>query len=202
MRDDYTEWERFSHPDPDEEDPPTLDEVQTLREFAESFGTANAIAAEDAARQLMSLVDEGRVVEKRQNNVVDKGERVSWLLWDAAIDMPRYQPAILKLIEAIRALPQLERTEEQIRTGCFEDRLETWRSLEAFDYIWSETYSREWPFFVSSPARYRPTLCSRFLCSPRHNGLKFLRYPPARPPALHRVPPRQLISCHEVWALY
>ncbi|KAF7183544.1 hypothetical protein CNMCM7691_003823 [Aspergillus felis] len=144
MRDDYTEWERFSHPDPDEEDPPTLDEVQTLREFAESFGTANAIAAEDAARQLMSLVDEGRVVEKRQNNIVDKGERVSWLLWDAAIDMPRYQPAILKLIEAIRALPQLERTEEQIRTGCFEDRLETWRSLEAFNYIWSETYSHCW----------------------------------------------------------
>jgi hypothetical protein len=167
MRDDYTEWERFSHPDPDEEDPPTLDEVQTLREFAESFGTANAIAPEDAARQLMSLVDEGRVVEKRQNNVVDKGERVSWLLWDAAIDMPRYQPAILKLIEAIRALPQLERTEEQIHRGCFEDRLETWRSLEAFDYIWSETYSREWPFFVSSPACYRPTRCTVGFFAPR-----------------------------------
>ncbi|KAJ5127967.1 hypothetical protein N7448_008746 [Penicillium atrosanguineum] len=146
MRDDYTEWERFSHPDPDEEDASILDEIQTLREFAESFGTAIATAAEDAARQLMSLVDEGRVVEKHQKNVVDKGERVSWLLWDATIDMPRYQPASLKLIEAIRALPQLERTEEQIRTGGFEDRLEAWRSLEAFDYIWSETYSREWHF--------------------------------------------------------
>ena len=157
MRDDYTEWERFSHPDPDEEDPPTLDEVQTLREFAETFGTANAIAAEDAARQLMSLVDEGRVVEERQNNVV--------LLWDAAIDMTRYQPAILKLIEAIRALPQLERTEEQIRTGCFEDRLETWRSLEAFDYIWSETYSREWPFFFLLPPLTDQRCAVRFLCS-------------------------------------
>jgi hypothetical protein len=76
---------------------------------------------------------------------VDKGERVSWLLWDAAIYMPRYQPAILKLIEAIRALPELERTEEQIRTGRFEDKLETWRSLEAFTNIWSVTYLREWP---------------------------------------------------------
>jgi hypothetical protein len=125
MGDHYTEWERFSHPDPDEEDPPTLDELQTQREFAESFGTANAIAAGDASRQLTSLADEGRVVEERQSNVVDKGERVSWLLWYAAIDMPRYQPAILKLIEAICALPQLERTEEHICTGCFEDRLET-----------------------------------------------------------------------------
>jgi hypothetical protein len=87
MRDDYTERERLTHPDPDEEDPPTLDEVQALRE-------GNAMAAEDAARQLMSLVDEGRVVEKRQNNVVDKGGRVSCLLWDAAIDMLRYQSAI------------------------------------------------------------------------------------------------------------
>lgn len=99
----------------------------------------------------MSLVDEGRVFEERQNNVVDKGERVSWLLWDAAIDMPRYHLAILKLIEAIHALPRLERTEEQIRTGCFEDRLETWKSLEAFEYIWSETYCCEWLFFFLLP---------------------------------------------------
>ena len=144
MRDDYTEWECFTHPDPDEEDPPTLDEIQTLREFAERYGTSDAIPADDAARKLMSLVDEGRVVDERQNPVVDKGERVSWLLWDAAMYMPRYQPAILKLIEAIRALPELERTEEQIRTGRFEDKLETWRSLEAFTDIWSETDSREW----------------------------------------------------------
>lgn len=145
MRDDYTEWERYSHPDLDEEDPPTLDEIRTLRQFSECYSTSNTIPADDAACQLMSLVDEGRVVDERQNDVVDKGERVSWLLWDAGIDMPRYQPAILKLIEAIRALPQLERTEEQIRTGRFEDKLEAWRSLEAFDYIWSHTYLREWP---------------------------------------------------------
>lgn len=56
---------------------------------------------------------------------MDKGERVSYLLWDTAIEIPRYQPAVLKLVEAIRALPELERTEEQIRTGRFEDKLET-----------------------------------------------------------------------------
>ncbi|KAJ5166780.1 uncharacterized protein N7482_005561 [Penicillium canariense] len=107
MRDDYTEWERYSHPNPDEEDPPpppppTLDEIQTLQEFAERYSTSDAIPADDAARKLMSLADEDRV-----------------LLLDADIDMPRYQPAVLKLVEAIRALPKLERTETQISTGPF-----------------------------------------------------------------------------------
>lgn len=161
MRDDYTEWERFSHPDPDEEDPPTLDEIQSLREFAERYGTSDTIPADNAARKLMSLADEGRVVDERQNDVVDKGERVSWLLWDAGIYMPRYQPAILKLIEAIRALPELERTEEQIRTGRFEDKLETWRSLQAFTDIWCETYLREWPIslFPSLQKATQSSLC-------------------------------------------
>lgn len=125
MRDDYTEWECFSHPDPDEEDPPTLDEIQILREFANRYSTSNPVPADNTARKLMSLVNEDRVVDERQSNVVDKGERVSYLLWDTAIEMPRYQPTVLKLVEAIRALPELERTEEQIRTGRFEDKLET-----------------------------------------------------------------------------
>lgn len=145
MRDDYTEWERFTHPDPDEEDPPTLDEIQTLREFCERYGTPDAIPVNDAARHIMSLADEDHVVDERQNPVVDKGERVSWLLWDAGIEMTRYQPAVLKLVEAIRALPELDRTEEQIRTGRFNDKLERWRNLEKFENIWSDTYSSEWP---------------------------------------------------------
>lgn len=52
---------------------------------------------------------------------MDKGERVSWLLWDAGIDMPRHQPAVLELIEAIHALPELERSEEQTKTGHFKN---------------------------------------------------------------------------------
>lgn len=65
MRDDYTEWECFSHPDPDEEDPPTLDEIQILREFADRYGTSNPVPADDTARKLMSLVNEDRVVDER-----------------------------------------------------------------------------------------------------------------------------------------
>lgn len=143
MRDDYTEWECFSHPDPDEEDPPALDEIETLREFSECYNTSNAIPADIAARKLISLANEDRRIEKRQSDVVDKGERVSWSLWDAAIEMPRCQLAILKLVDAIRALPELDRTKEQIRTGRFKDKLETWRALESFKNIWPETYSRE-----------------------------------------------------------
>ncbi|KAJ5953664.1 hypothetical protein N7454_000560 [Penicillium verhagenii] len=140
MRDDYTEWECFTHPDPDEDDPPTLDEIGALREFAERYDSSDAIPAYAAARKLMSLTDEDRVVNERQNHVVDKGERVSWLLWDAGMYTPRYQPAILKIVQAIRGLPELERTEEQICTGRFENRLEAWRSLEAFADIWSEAH--------------------------------------------------------------
>ncbi|KAJ5998778.1 hypothetical protein N7451_006588 [Penicillium sp. IBT 35674x] len=143
MRDDYTEWECFAHPDPDEEDPPALDEIQTLRESSERYNTFNAIPADIAARNLMSLVNEDRLIDERQSGVVDKGERVSWLLWDAAMEMPHYQPAILNLVDVIRALPELDGTEEQIRTGHFKDRLEAWRSLAAYKNIWLETYSRE-----------------------------------------------------------
>lgn len=64
MRDEHVEWERFAHPDPDEEDPPTPEEIQILREFV-----YEAIAAHDAARRLM----------------------------------PRYQAAILKLMEPIQS---------------------------------------------------------------------------------------------------
>lgn len=164
MRDDYTEWERFTHPDPDEEDPPTLDEIRTLREFCERYGTPNAIPANDAARDIMSLADEDHVVDERQNPVVDKGERVSWLLWDAGIEMTRYQPAVLKLVEAIRALPELDRTEEQIRTGRFDDKLERWRNLEKFENIWSDTYLSEWPTTPLTTLEYYLGKTSRFIC--------------------------------------
>ncbi|KAJ9214706.1 hypothetical protein DTO166G4_3762 [Paecilomyces variotii] len=156
MRDDYTEWERFTHPDPDEEDPPTLDEIQTLREFCERYGTPNAIPANDAARDIMSLADEDHVVDERQNPVVDKGERVSWLLWDAGIEMTRYQPAILRLVEAIRALPELDRTEEQIRTGRFDDKLERWRNLEKFENIWWYEFHNANVFYAHHLSIYPP----------------------------------------------
>ncbi|KAJ5953161.1 hypothetical protein N7454_000057 [Penicillium verhagenii] len=79
---------------------------------------------------------EDRVIDERQNSVVDKGNRVGYFLWDVGIEIPRYQLAILKLIEAICTLPELERTEEQIRAGQLEDKLETWKSFKRFEYAW------------------------------------------------------------------
>lgn len=143
MRDDYTGWEKFSHPDPDEADPPTADEINILREFVENYGMPNAIPTGDAARFIMSLRNEDSLIKERGSQGVDKGERVSWLLWDAAIEMPRYQPAILKLVETIRGLPELDRTEEQVRTSRFQDMLEKWRNLEAFEEIWQDIDDRE-----------------------------------------------------------
>ncbi|KAJ5707575.1 hypothetical protein N7488_007376 [Penicillium malachiteum] len=138
MRDDYTEWECYTHPDPDE-DPPVLEEIQIVRDFVERYGTSDPIPANDAARKRMSLVNEDRVIEEREDPVVDKSNRISYLLWDVGIDIPRYQPPVLKLVEAIRALPELERTEDQIRAGRFEEKLKAWKSLEKFDYVWNMT---------------------------------------------------------------
>lgn len=59
---------------------PDSGRIRTLQEFAERYSTPDAIPADNAARKLMSLADEDRVVYKRQSDVVDKGERVSWLL--------------------------------------------------------------------------------------------------------------------------
>ncbi|KAF9249958.1 hypothetical protein DTO006G1_5917 [Penicillium roqueforti] len=146
MEEYKAEWKPFFYPDPEDgdPDPPTWDEIQILQEFVERYGTANAVPVDDAAHRFMSLRNEDDLIQERQSQAVDKGERVSWLLWDAAIEMPNYQPAILKLVEAIRALPDLDRTEEQVRTSRFQDRLEDWRNLAAFKDIWEETHDRYW----------------------------------------------------------
>jgi AMMECR1 domain-containing protein len=73
-----------------------LDEIRILREFVDRYGTPHAIAVDEAARNFMSLCN-----DDRHGGIVDKGERVGWLLWDVGIEMPRYQPAILRLVEAI-----------------------------------------------------------------------------------------------------
>ena len=144
MEEHKAEWIPFFYPDPEDgdPDPPTWDEIQILQEFVERYGTANAVPVDDAAHRFMSLRNEDDLIQERQSQAVDKGERVSWLLWDAAIEMPNYQPAVLRLVEAIRALPDLDRTEEQVRTSRFQDRLEDWRNLAAFKDIWEETHDR------------------------------------------------------------
>lgn len=146
MEEHKAEWKPFFYPDPEDgdPDPPTWDEIQILQEFVERYGTANAVPVDDAAHRFMSLRNEDDLIQERQSQAVDKGERVSWLLWDAAIEMPNYQPAVLRLVEAIRALPDLDRTEEQVRTSRFQDRLEDWRNLAVFKDIWEETHDRAW----------------------------------------------------------
>ncbi|CAI7648031.1 unnamed protein product [Penicillium glandicola] len=131
----YDEWYHFYH----DEDPPTVEEIQTLREFVENYETPHAIPSDEAARRFMSLCNE---VPQFEND--DKGERVGWLLWDAGIEMPRYQPAILKSVEAIQALSVLDRTEEQIRTWRFKEKWERWRDMEAFGDIWIKAWQNAW----------------------------------------------------------
>ncbi len=64
-----------------------------------------------------------------------RGDHVEWELFTRP-DPDEEDP---KLVEAIRALPELERTEEQIQMHSFVDRLDRWRRLGAFETIWAET---------------------------------------------------------------
>ncbi|KAJ5773016.1 hypothetical protein N7457_007912 [Penicillium paradoxum] len=139
MSDDYLGWGPVSHSntDPDITNSPTAHETRILEEFLDHYGTPDAIPTAEAARQLMSLCN-----DSRQGIVaaVDKGESVSWLLWGTGTEMPRHQPAILRLLEAIRALPELEMTDEQRLMWWCKDRFEQWRDLRAFDILWFESW--------------------------------------------------------------
>ncbi|KAJ5600282.1 hypothetical protein N7450_001349 [Penicillium hetheringtonii] len=139
MEQQYVGWDYFFYPKPEDgdEDPPTWHEIRILREFVERFENDDEVPADDAARRLISLCDEDQQIEKR-GDFANKGDRVSWLLWDVGIFMPRYQRAVLKVVEAVRALPALERTECQIRSGRFADRLLQWKKLEKFEEIWTD----------------------------------------------------------------
>ncbi|GFF36554.1 hypothetical protein IFM46972_04925 [Aspergillus udagawae] len=138
-------WKALYNPEPDDEGPQTLEEIRVVREFVECSGTSHEIKADDAARSLISLCHDTRQVG------FDKGERISRLLWATGIEMPQYQPAILKLVEVIKALPQLERTKEQIHTRQFEQKWERWRDMEAFDEIWWKTWQRSLEPYARDP---------------------------------------------------
>ncbi|KAJ5403996.1 hypothetical protein N7509_003867 [Penicillium cosmopolitanum] len=139
MEQQYVEWDYFFYPLPEDgdEDPPTWREIRTLRDFVERFGHADEIPADYAARRLMSLCDEDQQVEER-GDFANKGDRVSWFLWDLGMFMPRYQRAVLKVVEAVRALSVLERTEDQILSGRFADSLLGWNRLDKFEEIWND----------------------------------------------------------------
>ncbi|KAK5807094.1 hypothetical protein VI817_001352 [Penicillium citrinum] len=154
MEQQYVGWDYFFYPKPEDgdEDPPTWHEIRILREFVERFENDDEVPADDAARRLISLCDEDQQIEKR-GDFANKGDRVSWLLWDVGIFMPRYQRAVLKVVEAVRALPALERTECQIRSGRFADRLLQWKKLEKFEEIWTDRSIYYWniPRYGSFP---------------------------------------------------
>lgn len=139
MDQQYADWDYFFYPLPEDgdEDPPTWHEIRTLREFVERFDSDEEIPADDTARRLMSLCDEDQQVKERRE-FANKGDRVSWLLWDLGMFMPQYQRAVLKVVEAVRALPVLERTEDQIRAGNFANSLLRWNRLEKFEEIWTD----------------------------------------------------------------
>ncbi|KUI52732.1 hypothetical protein VP1G_00107 [Cytospora mali] len=137
------EWDFYTNPPPDDEDPPRPVEVETLRSFVERYGTPQAIPASDAARRLMSLCDEDAVPPPADPNVVvDKGQRIGYFLWEVGLEMPQYQAAILELVDAVQALPDLERTEQQVKEWRFKEKVKRWRNMEAFWEIWDEGYAR------------------------------------------------------------
>jgi hypothetical protein len=83
----------------------------------------------------------------------DKGQRVTWLMWDAGLLMPQHQTAILVLIDAVRAMPRLEATPEQ--EARFGNKLERWRRLDFCEDIWHRLWESTYWSFVS---RWRPQL--------------------------------------------
>lgn len=99
---------------------------------------APAIPPNEAARRFKSIFNDNR---KGPN--VDKGWRVSYLLWDAGIEMPRHQPAILKIVEAIKELPGIDRTEQQIQEWFFKERLERWIRMEAWEDVCFDSWRCE-----------------------------------------------------------
>lgn len=114
----------------------TPEEATAVRQFVQAYDTPLDIASEEAACRLMSL-DETRIP---CDGLLDKGYRVSILLWDVVIAMPQYQTAVLVLVDAVRALPEgLGATPEQV-TRFGEEKLQDWRFLSKWEEDWHEQY--------------------------------------------------------------
>lgn len=140
-------WANLADPGEGDEDPPTSSEIRVLREFLEQFGAPNGnatnpVPASVAARQLMSLVGEDDSGVQVRWEHADKGQRIGYLLWEAGINMPRHQPAILELVEAIQALPGLDIHMAESEAGHWKEKWERWRNMEDFWEIWQDTYER------------------------------------------------------------
>jgi len=143
---DTEDWSGFGLMDPTlEEDISTPEEATAVREFVQAHNTASPVDAEEAAR--MSL-NEDRIP---CDGLLDKGERGTWMLWDVAIVMPQYQIAVLVLVDAIRALPQLDATPEQ--EARFGKKLELWKTLDKWDDIWHRLWESVYSVLIPHAAK-------------------------------------------------
>lgn len=111
----------------DEDDLATMTtpaEVQALREYIEG-----RTSPEEAAKCLMDsdawLTDW-------------KDDRISWFIWDAAIEFPDRQPALLDLVDAIRELPY---GKSQPGIILYPEKPKQWEGteLQTFDDVCSDT---------------------------------------------------------------
>lgn len=136
--------------DPDGDEPDTdsqtPEEAAAVREFCQAYNTPTPVPAAEAARRLMSLDGEERLAHDYPE-AADKGVRVAWMLWDVAMLMPQHQTAVLVLVDAVRALPRLDATPEQV-AQFGEKALEEWRSLE----WWTDIWHSQWESMGCFPA--------------------------------------------------
>lgn len=105
-----------------DEEPATPEEAQTLQTYLNGM-----MADSDAARQLM-------VMDESRTPLGNKMFRLASLVLAAAIEFPDYQMAVLRLVEAIRAIPLAEigfTAEQKQRHPDWGQ----WGRFEAFDRL-------------------------------------------------------------------
>lgn len=108
-----------------DEEPATMDEAMALKDYLHGVTSLSV-----AARCLMNTDESVR-------SLSDKVNRVSWLLFDAAMDFEPQQFAILDLIEAIHSLSDDDiplSPEQKVRFSEWE----SWKSLERFESLLDE----------------------------------------------------------------
>lgn len=124
MKSDPGAWFAAKGQNTDEE-PATFDEVNALKEYLR--GT---ISPSTAARHLMNTDESVR-------SLSDKVDRVSWLLFDAAIEFEPRQVAILDLVEAIHGLSNDDIPLSLGQKDRFSE-WENWKRLQRFEDLLDE----------------------------------------------------------------
>lgn len=124
MKSDPDAWFAAKGQNTDEE-PATLDEASSLKNYL--HGTTSLHAA---ARCLM-------ITNESVRSLSDKVDRVSWLLFDAAIEFEPRQVAILDLVEMIHSLSDDDIPLSQEQKDRFSG-WESWKRLQRFEDLLDE----------------------------------------------------------------